>query len=77
MLENTSIGAIEMAQWVEVLATRLEDLSLIPETYAVGGEKCQLQVILRLSHLGQGVMGEEAHPLMVSDPFYLLALVVV
>lgn len=35
-----------MAQWGEVLATKLEDLSLIPETYTVGGEKCQLQVIL-------------------------------
>lgn len=66
-----------MAQWGEVLATKLEDLSLIPEAYTVGGEKCQLQVILRLSHLSHGMMGEETHPLMVSDPFYLLVLVVV
>lgn len=75
MLENTSTGAFKIAQWVEVLANKLKDLSLIPETYAV--EKYQLQVILWLSHLSHGVMGEETHPLMVSDLFYLLALVVV
>lgn len=44
MLENTSTGAFKIAQWVEVLANKLKDLSLIPETYAV--EKYQLQVIL-------------------------------
>lgn len=35
-----------MAQWVKMITTKIEDLSLIPETHEIEGEKEHTQVVL-------------------------------
>lgn len=38
----------KIAQWVKVITTKLEDLSLIPGTHKIEGEKGHTQVVLEL-----------------------------
>lgn len=40
------LGACKMAQWVEVLVTKAEELSSIPETHMVQGDSQLLPVFL-------------------------------
>lgn len=46
--------ATEMAQGIEALAAKPGDLSSIPRTHMVEGEKCLLQVVLWPPHVGHG-----------------------
>lgn len=49
-LPRSTLGASEMVQWRQVLATKPDDRSSIPGTHMVEGENQFLQVVLQLPH---------------------------
>lgn len=51
MKETETLGAIQMSQWVRVLTTRPDDLSLVPRINRVETDSCKLSSDLHMSSI--------------------------
>lgn len=56
MKEAETLGAIQMSQWVRLLTTRPDDLSLVPRMHRGETDSCELSSDLHMCSIVRAVL---------------------